>query len=149
MESQKILNLLNEASHSKIVTKKWTFANDQGNTNYAAGNETFYKTDVLMSVLCDYNDAYILVRGDTTINGHNQATQVAFRNCALFTKCIKKIDEKTIDDAEDLDLAAEDLDLAMLMCSLIKHIRIILTLQLLQGFTPKIKHIILILIFEV
>ena len=95
-----------------------------------------------MSVLCDYNDAYILVRGDTTINGHNQATQVAFRNCALFTKCIKKIDEKTIDDAEDLDLA-------MLMCSLIKHIRIILTLQLLQGFTPKIKHIILILIFEV
>ena len=142
MESQKILNLLNEASHSKIVTKKWTFANDQGNTNYAVGNETFYKTDVLMSVLCDYNDAYILVRGDTTINGHNQATQVAFRNCALFTKCIKKIDEKTIDDVEDLDLV-------MLMCSLIKHIRIILTLQLLQGFTPKIKHIILILIFEV
>ena len=142
MESQKILNLLNEASHSKIVTKKWTFANDQGNTNYTAGNETFYKTDVLMSVLCDYNDAYILVRGDTTINGHNQATQVAFRNCALLTKCIKKIDEKTIDDAEDLDLA-------MLMCSLIKHIWIILTLQLLQGFTPKIKHIILILIFEV
>ena len=32
------------------------------------------------------------------------ATQVAFQNCASFTKCITKIDETTIDDAEDLDL---------------------------------------------
>ena len=27
-----------------------------------------------------------------------------FKNCAPFTKCITKIDETTIDDAEDLDL---------------------------------------------
>ena len=53
--------------------------------------------------LYDYNDAYILVRGNTTIIGH-QATQVAFKNYALFTKCITKIDRTTIDDAEDLDL---------------------------------------------
>ena len=31
------------------------------------------------------------------------AVQVAFENCAPFTKCITKIDETTIDDAEDLD----------------------------------------------
>ena len=29
-------------------------------------------------------------------------TQVAFKNCAPFTKCFTKIDETTIDDAEDL-----------------------------------------------
>ena len=28
---------------------------------------------------------------------------VAFKNCAPFTKCITKIDGTTIDDAEDLD----------------------------------------------
>ena len=28
---------------------------------------------------------------------------MAFENCAPFTKCITKIDETTIDDAEDLD----------------------------------------------
>ena len=32
------------------------------------------------------------------------ATQVAFQNCASFTNCITKIDETTIDDAEELDL---------------------------------------------
>ena len=32
------------------------------------------------------------------------ATQVAFKNCALFTKCITKVDGATIDDDEDLDL---------------------------------------------
>ena len=32
------------------------------------------------------------------------ATQVALINCAPFTKCVTKIDETTIDDAESLDL---------------------------------------------
>ena len=45
----------------------------------------------------------ILVRGGITIIGH-QATKVAFKNCALFTKYITKIDETTIYVAEDLDL---------------------------------------------
>ena len=58
---------------------------------------------VLKSNLCDYNNAYILVGGNSTIIGH-QVTQVTFRNCAPFSKCIAKIDGTTIDDAEDLDL---------------------------------------------
>ena len=32
------------------------------------------------------------------------ATQVAFKNCAPFTKCITKTDEATRDDSGDLDL---------------------------------------------
>ena len=31
------------------------------------------------------------------------ATQAAFKNCTLFTKCITKIDETTIDDNKNLD----------------------------------------------
>ena len=31
-------------------------------------------------------------------------TQVAFNNCAPFTKCITKIDETTVDDDEELNL---------------------------------------------
>ena len=65
--------------------------------------EIIYNTEVLESNLCDYNDAYILVRGNITIIVH-QVTQVAFKNCAPFTKCITKIDRKTINDAENLDL---------------------------------------------
>ena len=103
MEHQKILNLLNEASDSKFVTRKWNIVNDQSNANYDVGNEIIYNTEVLKSNLCDYNDAYILVRMDIIVTVA-PATQVAFKNCAPFTKCITKIDETTIDDAEDLDL---------------------------------------------
>ena len=34
---------------------------------------------VFKSNICDFNDAYILVRGDITVMG-NQVTQVAFKN---------------------------------------------------------------------
>ena len=102
MEHQKILNLLNEANDSKYVTRKWNIVNDNSNANYAA-HEITYDTEVLKYSLCDYNDAYILVKGDITIIGH-QETQAAFKNCASFIKCIAKIDKATIDDAEDLDL---------------------------------------------
>ena len=71
--------------------------------NYDTENEIIYNTDALKSNLCDYNDAYISVRCDNAIIGH-QAKQIA---SALFNKCITKIDGTAIDDAEDLDLVME------------------------------------------
>ena len=96
------------------MTRKWNFVNDQLNANYDAGNEINYDTEVLKSNLCDYKDAYILVRGDIVTTAHNNPTPVAFKNCATFTKCIIKIDGTTTDNAEDLDLV-------MLMYNLIEH----------------------------
>ena len=49
MEHQKILNLLNEANDSKFVTRKWSIANDQSNTNCNAENEIIFNTEVLKS----------------------------------------------------------------------------------------------------
>ena len=103
MEHQKILNLLDETNDSKFVTRKWDIVNDNSKSNYDATNEITYNAEILKSNLCDYNDAYILVRGDITVVAV-PATQVAFKICAPFTKCITKIDETTKDDAEDLDL---------------------------------------------
>ena len=103
MEHQKILNLLNDTNDFKFVTIKWNILNDNSKANYEEGNETTYKTEVLKSNLCDYNNAYILVRGDMTATAAG-VTQVTFKNCAPITKCIKKIDGTTIDDAEDLKL---------------------------------------------
>ena len=103
MEHQKILNLLNEANDSKFVTRKWNIVNNILKSNYDAANEITYKTEVSKSNLCNYNDAYILVRGDITVTAA-PATQVAFKNCVPFTKCIAKIDGTTVDNAEDLGL---------------------------------------------
>ena len=66
MEHQKILNLSTETSNSKFVIRKWNIVNDQSNANYDAGTEVIYNTEVLKSNICDYNDAYILVKGDIT-----------------------------------------------------------------------------------
>ena len=94
---------MNESNNSKFVTSKWNIANDQSNANYSVRNEIIYNTEVLKSNLCDYNDVYIVVKGDITVTAA-PATQVTFKNCSLFTKCITKIDGITIDDAGDLDL---------------------------------------------
>ena len=101
MEHQKILNSLNEAIDSKFVTRNCSIVNDQSNTNYSVGNEIIYSTEVLKSNLCDYNNGYILVGGNVTIN---LPAEGGFKNCAPFIKCIKKIDGTTINDAEDLAL---------------------------------------------
>ena len=100
MEHQTILNLLNEPNDSKFVARKGNIVNDQSNANYDVGNEIIYNIEVLKSNLCDYNDAYILVRIDIVTTANNNPTPVAFKNCAPFTKCITKFHDTTIDDVE-------------------------------------------------
>ena len=70
MEHLQILNLLNESSDLKFVTKKWNTVNDQSNANYDVGNKIIYNTEVLKFDLGDYSDAYILVRGNITMAGN-------------------------------------------------------------------------------
>ena len=88
MEYQKILNLLNEANDFKFVTRN--IVNDLSNPKYDVGNEIIYNTQVLKCNLCDYNDAYILVKRHITVTAA-PATQGARKNCESFTKCITSI----------------------------------------------------------
>ena len=119
MEHQKILNLLNEASDSKFVTRKWSMSlinvHDQSNASCDVGNKIICNKEILKSNLCDYNDVYILVKNNITIAGRNLATEVAFKNFASFTKCIPKIDGRAI------NLTTEDLSLVMPMYNLIEY----------------------------
>ena len=50
MEHQKISNLLNEASDSKFVTRKWNIVHDQSNGNYDVGNGIIDNTELLKSL---------------------------------------------------------------------------------------------------
>ena len=61
------MNLLNEASDSGLVMRKWNIVNGQSNSNYDVGNENIYNKEVLKYNLCNYNDAYILVTDDITV----------------------------------------------------------------------------------
>ena len=59
-----------------------------------------------MSDLCDYAEAYILVKGTISVAGAGdaQAADMAFKNCAPFTSCISEINNTQIDNAKDLDV---------------------------------------------
>ena len=115
MEYQKIANLLDTESNqpSKFRTRNWVEINDESRGTYTSNNIRF-KTAMLRSILCDYADAYILVKGTITITGagNDDATKqaderdkgVTFKNCAPFTKCISRINNTDIDNAQDIDI---------------------------------------------
>ena len=92
MESQKIINLLNnnDIESQKFTTKKWYIINDQNNRQYEVGNENDstikFETKLIKPSLCDYSDAYILVIRDIKVTNIAADTNVAFKNCAPFTR---------------------------------------------------------------
>ena len=114
MEYQKIANLLNNGSNkpSKFRTRTQVEINDEARGTYSHNKQIKFKTSMLRSSLCDYSDAYILVKGNITVNNtaadgaaaNNTNKKVIFKNCAPFTNCISKINNTQIDNAEYVDI---------------------------------------------
>ena len=106
METQKILNLINDSNNenSKFATKKWYNIDSESKGNYSPDDEIKFLTSSLESSLCDYSDAYILVKGNITVTGGNANTKVAFKNCAPFEKCRTEINETFIDEATHINI---------------------------------------------
>ena len=115
MEYQKLAIFLNNTldEPSKFRTKNWVEINDESKKLYNTGSDIKFKTTLLRSNLCDYADVYILVQGTITITGvgnnadARQADErnkdVIFKNCVPFTKCISRIKNTEIDNAQDID----------------------------------------------
>ena len=110
METQKIANLLGDEGNESLefATRKWYVVNDQSNTQYGEGNENGttikFETKIIKSNLCDYSDTYILVTGDITATDGNANTNVAFKNCAPFSKWVTHINDEHVDSANNLDI---------------------------------------------
>ena len=82
---------------------------------YGVNCQIKFKTTILKSSLCDYSDAYILVKGTITVNNtaaaaaaaanaNNTNKKVIFKNCAPFTNCISEINNTQVDNAKDIDI---------------------------------------------
>ena len=112
MEYQKIANLLNDASNkpSKYRKRNWVEINDYIRGAYSPNKHIRFKTAMLS--LCDYRDAYMLVKGNISVNNtagdaaaaNNTNKKVILKNCAPFTNCISKINNTQIDNAEYIDI---------------------------------------------
>ena len=80
MEYEKIVNLLNNELNkpSKSRTRNWVEINDDVRGIYSPNKQIRFKTSMLRSSSCDYSDAYILVKGNITVN--NTAAGAAASN---------------------------------------------------------------------
>ena len=114
MEYQKIANLIDDTSNqpSKFRTRNWVEINDESRGAYNVNSQIKFKTTMLKSSLCDYSDAYILVKGTITANNtaaagaaaNNTNKKVIFKGCAPFTNCVSEINNTQIDNAKDIDI---------------------------------------------
>ena len=77
IEFQKIVNLLGTTSDDKdlprFVTKKWTEVYDQSGESYNVNKEIRTKSPMLRSDLCDFSDAYIVVKGYIPVTNPDDA----------------------------------------------------------------------------
>ena len=82
-----IINLLNNSSNeeSKFATTKWYVIDSRiAKGKYKQGDTITFETGTIKSSLCDYSDAFILVKGNITVAANNN-TDAAFKNCASFS----------------------------------------------------------------
>ena len=92
---------------------------DQSEKNYSPKKEIRIKTSMLRSDLCDYSNAYIVVKETFAVTNPDNPKKkinkpVALKNNAPFINCITKIKSVKIDSAEDLDVV-------MSMYNLLEH----------------------------
>ena len=114
MEYQKIANLLNDASNKpcKFRKRNWVKINDDTRGAYSPNKQIRFKPAMLRSSLRDYSDAYILDKGNMTVNinavagadPNNRNKKVIFKNCVPFPNCIRKISNTQIDNAEYINI---------------------------------------------
>ena len=79
---------------------------------YKPSKQIRFKTSMLRSKLCDFSDAYIVVKETITLTKDEnrdfidvRSRCLVFKNNALFTNCLSKINNVLIDNTENLDFA--------------------------------------------
>ena len=85
------MNQVNQPS--KCRKRNWVEINHEARGTDSHNKQIKFKAAMLRSSLCDYGDAYILVKGNITVNNtaadgaaaNNINKKVIFKNCAPFT----------------------------------------------------------------
>ena len=119
MEYDKINNLLTSEDNenkklSNFFTREYVRVNSFS-TTYNKNKSNRFITPMLRSNLCDYSDAYILVKGTITVTAPGANNDVddirdkrnrpfILKNNARFVSCITRINGELIEDADDLDI---------------------------------------------
>ena len=90
---------------TKFRTKNWVEINNEAHGMYNTNSQMKFKSSMLKSSLCDYDDVYILVIRTITAPSTGTATNpnnrknITIKICAPFTDCISGINNRQTDNA--------------------------------------------------
>ena len=108
MEQYKISMVLKRFICIKTCDKSHNLfkVNDLSSVQYSSRKNVRFKTSIFIWDLCDYTNAYIIVKGrvnvTVTVNTDISQKDSAFKNNVPFRSCVTKINSILIDNAEDL-----------------------------------------------
>ena len=97
-----------------------------------------FEIEIIKSSLYDYSNEIILVTGNITVTADNN-TDVAFKNCAPFSTCTRKVTDVFVDEANHISIAIP-------MYNFIEYSGIIQIHQEVYGSLKKMKFLLITLI---
>ena len=110
MEYQKLINILGDVSDKvmpRFITEKWIEIYDESGGTFNVNKEVRFKTPQLISDLCDWNCAYLVVKvkiSTTDPDDNAYDRKLALKNNAPFFSFILKINGNLVENAEDLGI---------------------------------------------
>ena len=107
METQNIINLLNDSSNeeSKFATKKWYVIDSQtAKSKYKQGDTIKFEIETIKSSFSDYSDAFVLIPGDIKVAARNDKHFV-FKNFAPFSTWKREINDVFVYKANHIYIA--------------------------------------------
>ena len=108
MEYQKLINLLGTKTTQSVKRRlrNWVEINDDAHGTYKTNAYIKYKTTMLDTSLCNYSDAYIIVKrnfivmsgslGIASMQADKRNKQAIFKNYTLLTDSIKEINNRQV-----------------------------------------------------
>ena len=87
MECQNITNLLSNIPDKvpKFITKKWIEVHDQSGEIYNTNKQIRFNTSMLRSDVCDFSDAYIVVKGKINVSPADGASNIRDKKTQTFS----------------------------------------------------------------
>ena len=79
--------MIQATKNLNLIQKKWYVIESQAEKyKYNQNNSIKNEKKSIISSICGYSNAFILVTGDITVTADNN-TNVAFKNCSAFSTC--------------------------------------------------------------
>ena len=90
-----------------FITKKWIEVHNQSGETYNTNRQIRFKTSMLRFDLCDYSDAYIVVKGILTVSADERNRGKMNRQVIIKKLFISEMNGVLVENAEDFSIVMQ------------------------------------------